>query len=93
MINREILKKAAKLSMLKLTEAEREKTLAEMSQILAHFNELQKVNTDGVEPLHTPVDMSNLWRPDQMDIKETKEELMSSLKDTMEGQIKVPQVV
>jgi len=93
MINKENLEKAAKLSMLKLTADEQEKTLNEMSKILEHFKELQKVDTSGVEPLHTPVLMDNLWRPDEVSIKESGEELKSVLKDTLEGQIKVPQVV
>jgi len=93
MINKENLEKAAKLSMLKLTAEEQEKTLNEMSKILEHFEELQKVNTEGVEPLHTPVVMDNVWRADAVSIEETGEELKSVLKDMMEGQVKVPQVV
>jgi len=93
MINKEILEKAAKLSMLKLTPEQQDKTLNEMSKILEHFEELQKVDTTGVEPLHTPVPMDNVWRTDEISIEESQEELKSILKDTLEGQIKVPQVV
>lgn len=93
MINKENLEKAAKLSMLKLTSEEQEKTLDEMTKILEHFKELQKVDTTGVEPLHTPVVMENLWRSDKVSIEESGDELKSVLKDMMEGQIKVPQVV
>jgi len=93
MINKANLEKAAKLSMLKLTAEEQEKTLDEMSKILEHFEQLQKVDTTGVEPLHTPVLMDNIWRSDSVSVEETNEDLKSILKDTMEGQIKVPQVV
>lgn len=93
MINKENLEKSARLSRLKLSQEEQEKTLNEMSKILEHFEELQKVNTDGVEPLHTPVPMENIWRVDNQNIEQTEEELKSILKDTMEGQVKVPQVV
>ena len=79
--------------MLKLTAEEQEKTLKEMSKILEHFEELQKVNTEGVEPLHTPVQMKSVWRSDKVNVQEANHELKSVLKDTMEGQIKVPQVV
>lgn len=93
MINKEVLEKAAKLSSLVLSEQEKEKTIKEMSKILEHFNELQKVDTEGVEPLHTPVDMENLWRVDTISVEQTTEELQSSLAETMEGQLKVPKVV
>jgi aspartyl-tRNA(Asn)/glutamyl-tRNA(Gln) amidotransferase subunit C len=93
MINKENLEKAAKLSMLKLTPEQQEKTLNEMTKILEHFKELQNVDTSGVEPLHNSVLMENVWRKDEVSIKESQEELKSILKDTLEGQIKVPQVV
>lgn len=93
MINKEVLEKAAKLSSLVLTEEQTKTTLFEMSKILEHFDELQKINTDGVEPLHTPVDMENLWRADQVSVEQSRDELVEVLAESMEGQLKVPQVV
>ncbi len=93
MINKEVLEKAAKLSSLVLTEQEKERTIGEMSKILEHFNELQKIDTEGVEPLHTPVNMENVWRADQVGVEQKSEVLMETLAETMEGQLKVPQVV
>lgn len=93
MINKEVLAKAAKLSSLVLTEKEQEKTLLEMSKILEHFKGLQGVDTEGVEPLYTPVDMENVWRADEISVEQTKDELLEVLAETQEGQLKVPQVV
>jgi aspartyl-tRNA(Asn)/glutamyl-tRNA(Gln) amidotransferase subunit C len=93
MINKEVLEKAAKLSSLVLTEEEKQKTIEEMSKILEHFTELQKVNTDGVEPTYNAVDMVNVWRKDEVYCEETPSELLEVLAETQEGQLKVPQVV
>ena len=93
MINKEVLEKAAKLSSLVLTDQEKQKTIEEMSKILEHFKELQKVDTEGVEPTYTAVDMVNVWRSDQVSCEQTSGELLEVLAETQEGQLKVPQVV
>jgi aspartyl-tRNA(Asn)/glutamyl-tRNA(Gln) amidotransferase subunit C len=93
MINKEVLEKAAKLSSLILTEEEKEQTITNMSKILEYFDELQKINTDGVKPLHTAVEMENMWRNDQVGVEQSREDLVSVLAETTEGQLKVPQVV
>lgn len=93
MINKEVLEKAAKLSSLVLTEQEKERTIDQMSKILEHFRELQKVDTTGVEPTYNAVDMTNVWRADVVSCEQTPAELLEVLAETQEGQLKVPQVV
>ncbi len=93
MINKEVIEKAAKLSSLVLSEDQQKKTLFEMSKFLDHFEGLGEIDTEGVEPLYTPVAMENVWREDTKSIEQTKDELLAVLAETMEGQLKVPQVV
>lgn len=76
-----------------LTEEEKNRLINEMSQILDYFEALQAVDTEGVEPLYTPVEMQNFWRKDQLEERNSKEELVEALQERAEGQIKVPQVV
>lgn len=93
MINLNTLEKTAGLSRLNLTEEEKNRLINEMSQILDYFEALQAVDTEGVEPLYTPVEMQNFWRKDQLEERNSKEELVEALQERAEGQIKVPQVV
>lgn len=92
MIKEEELKKAAHLSRIKLSDEDMKMHLDQVSKILGHFKELQKIDTDGVEPMVTPSEMENIWREDVVDAQEIKK-LMNVAPDVSEGQFKVPQVV
>lgn len=93
MINEDVLKKVCKLSRLRLLEAESVEMLDEMSRIIAHFDKLKEVSTEGVEPLYTAVEMKNVWREDEVFQLTTPKDLMKLAPDEQEGQVKVPQVV
>jgi len=74
-------------------EAESVEMLDEMSRIIAHFDKLKEVSTEGVEPLYTAVEMKNVWREDEVFQLTTPKDLMKLAPDEQEGQVKVPQVV
>ncbi len=93
MIDTKVIKKVAKLSNFLLTQEEERRTFKEMSKILEHFKELERIDTEGVQPLYTPIDMENLWRVDEIAVEETLDSMLNALVETMEGQLKVPQVV
>ena len=48
------VEKIAKLSRLTLTDEEKNKTLAELNDIFAMVENMQSVNTDGIEPMAHP---------------------------------------
>ena len=48
------VEKIAKLSRLTLTDEEKNKTLAELNDIFAIVENMQSVNTDGIEPMAHP---------------------------------------
>jgi len=92
MIKEEELKKAAHLSRIKLSEEDVKMHVDQVSKMLGHFKELQKIDTSGVEPMVTPSEMENLWRVDEVDAQEI-DKLINVAPDIAEGQFKVPQVV
>lgn len=64
-VNAETVERVAKLARLELDEAERDALVADLQRILAFVNQLQAVDTDGVEPMiHTTSDTAPL-RPDR----------------------------
>lgn len=63
-IDKNTVRKVAKLARLKVTEAEEETLAGELGKILSMIEELNSANTDGVEPLTSVIDMHYPSRPD-----------------------------
>jgi aspartyl-tRNA(Asn)/glutamyl-tRNA(Gln) amidotransferase subunit C len=55
----------AHLARLELSAAELEAMTRQLSAILDYVNQLQQVNTDGVEPLAHPLPVHNVFRDDE----------------------------
>ena len=59
-------KKSQKLSRLTLTDEEKNKTLAELNDIFAMVENMQSVNTDGIEPMAHPHEAALRLREDKV---------------------------
>lgn len=59
------VKKVAKLANLPLTPNEEELYSEQLSKILDYIDQLNKVNTDGVEPTFNVTELSNVMRKDE----------------------------
>ena len=55
----------AYLARLELSDAELETMTRQLSAILDYVNQLQQINTDGVEPLAHPLPIHNVFRADE----------------------------
>lgn len=64
MLTKDEVIKIAKLAKLNLTEAEIEKFQKDLSAILEYAEQLQEVNTDGVEPLYQVTGLEHVVRQD-----------------------------
>jgi aspartyl-tRNA(Asn)/glutamyl-tRNA(Gln) amidotransferase subunit C len=56
----------AHLARVSLTASETKQLAEQLSSVLAAFEKVSQVNTDGVEPLTTPTDMSAAHRDDEV---------------------------
>lgn len=63
-INKKELEHLADLARLELSEKENEKFLADLEKILDHFQELQGLNTDNVQPVAGGTQLKNALRQD-----------------------------
>ena len=63
-LSAEEVRKVADLARLELTEADVEVMARQLSAIVDYINQLQQVNTDGVEPLAHPLPVQNVFRDD-----------------------------
>ena len=56
----------AHLARLELSETELPTVTRQLSAVLDYVNQLQQVNTDGVEPLAHPLPVHNVFREDEL---------------------------
>jgi aspartyl-tRNA(Asn)/glutamyl-tRNA(Gln) amidotransferase subunit C len=64
-ITPELVKRVAANARLSLKEDEVKKFAADMKEILANFEKLAEVNTEGVEPSFHPIPVKNVTREDE----------------------------
>lgn len=90
MINIEDYEAMAKLS---LPEAERSLIRDRAQALTESFAELERVNTDGVAPLVTVLDIKNVLREDVAVKIITRDELMSNAPEHEDGYFHVPRTL
>ena len=78
-------------------EVREKKILKDLSQILDHFNELQEVDTDAVEPLAGGTDVHSVYHADDSvydaDAHEReREHILSQFPEHERGYLKVPPI-
>lgn len=93
MIDEKTIEHIAKLARLKVTPEEAAEYGAQLSKVLAHFQHIEKIPTEGVEPLVTPSEIEYYARPDEVKIETTPEEMLANAPDKAGNLFKVPPVV
>ena len=83
----------SRLAQLELTEAEATAVTRDLTRIIAMVDQMQAMDTEGVQPLAHPLDSQARLRPD--DITETvdREALQKGAPETADGLYLVPRVV
>ncbi|MCB0410913.1 MAG: Asp-tRNA(Asn)/Glu-tRNA(Gln) amidotransferase subunit GatC [Bdellovibrionales bacterium] len=87
------LKKVAHLARLQMSEAELKECTSQLQSVFENFQRIQKVNTEGVEPLVTPTDMEVLYREDLVEKFDGISEALDQAPEKMGNLYKVPPVV
>jgi aspartyl-tRNA(Asn)/glutamyl-tRNA(Gln) amidotransferase subunit C len=93
MLSEEVVQQVAKLARLSLTSQECAEFAKQLSSVLAHFDHVSKINTDGVEPLVSPTDMEQFWREDIAQTWADPETALANAPERMGQLFKVPPVV
>ena len=94
MLNSEQVQHIAKLARLGLTKEEGEKFARQLSEILAHMEMLNEVNTEKIEPTSQVTGLMNVTREDKTARFCEKEELLACTGLPVENdQIKVKPVI
>lgn len=79
------VKKVAKLANLPLTADEEEKYSEQLSKILDYIDQLNKVDTKGVEPTYNVSGLYNVMRKDEVSESLTQEDATKNGPNTKDG--------
>ncbi|MDB5393401.1 MAG: gatC [Rhodospirillales bacterium] len=83
----------ARLARIRLTDDEKNHLAAELSQVMDWVDELQTVDTEGVEPLTSVVGARLKTRSDIVTLNVTRDEVLANAPEATAGFFTVPKVV
>lgn len=83
----------AVLARIELTPEEKAKFASQLGDVLAHVEQLNKVNVDGVEPMAHAFHVTNVWRADEPAAGLPVADALSNAPARRNDQFSVPKVV
>ena len=89
----EEIKSYEAMAKLDLPDDEREAIMKKTVMLEKSFSELETVNTEGVQPLITVLDMMNVFREDVAVKMMPREKLLESVIASVDGYIQVPKTL
>ena len=82
----------AKLARLELSDSETEMFSKQLGDILKYVEQMNEIDTTGVEPMPHPNEVYNVMREDEVKYEQTKEELMKNAPYEENGFFRVPKI-
>lgn len=92
-VNESQVRHVAKLARLALSDAEIDKMVPELNNILGWVEQLAEVNTDGVEPLTAVIDLKLRLRDDVVTDGDMRDAVLANAPDAQHGFFAVPKVI
>ena len=83
----------AHLSRLQLSDAEVAQMTPQLASIVGYVDQLQKINTDGVEPLVHALEQVNVFRQDELGTSLSPEEALANAPERIGNFFQVPAVL
>lgn len=92
MITKKDVEHVAKLARIEITEEEKEKFTKQLGDVIKYVNQLNEVDTTGVEPMAHAYPLFNVMREDEVKYDNTREELLKNAPDEENSFFKVPKI-
>ena len=93
-ISREDVLRLARLSKLQLTDDEIDALASDITAILGYVEQLDELDTEGVEPTYQVTGLTSVWRADEVEMGDvSRDELLSLAPESTDNQIKVQKVL
>lgn len=83
----------AELSQIRLSKAELTSLAGDIDRIVGYIDQLDELDTAGVEPTFQLTGLENVWRTDEVKPQLERRELLQLAPDSEDGQVKVPKVL
>lgn len=92
-ISRDDVRHVAELARLDFSDDDEKRMAEEMSQILDYVEKLDELDTSGVPPMSHVLDVSNVFREDEIESRIDREQALEPASETDDGYFQVPQVI
>lgn len=92
-ISKEEVKHVANLARLAITEEEADTFTKQLDDIITYAEQLNELDTTGVEPTTHVLDLKNVMRKDEPKKWIEKEDALNNAPEHQDGQFKVPSVL
>jgi aspartyl-tRNA(Asn)/glutamyl-tRNA(Gln) amidotransferase subunit C len=92
MISEEQVRHVANLARLGLTDEEVARMGEQLGAILTSIEKIQELDLEGVSPTANPLNMTNVFRPDDPRVELTREEALSTAPEPVDGLFAVPRI-
>ena len=92
-LSREEVRHVAQLARLDFSDDEEQRMAGEMSQILDYVEKLDELDTSGVPQMSHVLDVTNVFREDDIRSRIDREQALEPASDTEDGYFQVPQVI
>ena len=89
-ITKDLVQYLENLGRLELSPEDEEKTQKALGDILGYFDQLNELDTEGVEPLSHAAGVSNVTREDVITNEDMRDAVLSNAPETKDGTILVP---
>lgn len=92
-VSLEDVRHLAELSQIRLSKAELTSLASDIDRIVGYIDQLDELDTVGVEPTFQLTGLENVWRTDEVKPQLERQELLQLAPDSEDGQVKVPKVL
>ncbi len=92
-LNLDEVSRIARLARIEISPAEAERTRDQLNGIFAFIEQLQAVNTDGIEPMAHTVDVVQRLRPDSVTEDDRRDAFQAVAPEVEAGLYLVPKVI
>jgi aspartyl-tRNA(Asn)/glutamyl-tRNA(Gln) amidotransferase subunit C len=92
-LSREQVEHIAELAKLQLTDDEIEQFRQQLSDILAHFEQLNELDTSDIPPTATVLPLRNVMRDDEPRRTLTRDEVLANAPDAEDGLFRVKAIL
>lgn len=93
MITQKDVEYVAALSRLEFSEDETEKYAEQLNVILEYVNQLNELDTEGVEPTYQVMPVTNVLREDEVKPSMERDNVLMNASVTQDGCFKVPRII